>query len=161
MMKDIAGYEGIYAVTDTGEVWSYRRKRFLKPSWSNSNSGKDFKGYLQVGLCVNGERRWKKVSRLVAEAFIPNPNNLPEVDHIDSDRSNNSVSNLQWISKQDNLSKRRNIKLVKCLENGKIYNSINEAAKDLNLNVGSISHVINGKMKQTGGYHFESVKEMI
>lgn len=157
MMKDIIGYEGFYAITDTGEVWSHRRKKFLKPSWSNSNSGKEFKGYLQVALCVNGKRQWKKIARLVAEAFIPNPDNLPEVDHINSDRSNNSISNLQWISKEDNLGKRRNIKLVKCLENNKIYNSINEAARDLNLNVGSISQVIHGKMKQTGGYHFTEV----
>ena len=65
-MKDIKGYEGLYAVTSCGKVWSYRRKIFLSPSYDNN-------GYLMVNLSVGGNVKTKYIHRLVAEAYIPNP----------------------------------------------------------------------------------------
>jgi hypothetical protein len=74
-MKDIKGYEGLYAVTENGEVWSYKTNKFLKASDNGF-------GYLFVCLCNNGKSKKYKVHRLVAEAYIDNPDNLPAIDHI-------------------------------------------------------------------------------
>lgn len=100
-MKDVVGYEGLYAVTSCGKVWSYKSKKFLKP-------GVNRYGYLFVVLCKDGQNKLYKIHRLVAEAYIPNPNNLPQVDHIDNDKTHNYVNNLQWITNRDNVRKSNN-----------------------------------------------------
>ena len=152
-MKDIKGYEGLYAVTSCGRVWSYRRKKFLALEEVNN-------GYLRVQL-YNKEQGRKRflVHRLVAEAYIPNPNNLPEVDHINRNPKNNWVNNLRWVSVEDN---RRNkgknpMRAIKCLETGEVFESQAEAARKLNLHQANIYAVLYGKYSQTGGYHFEFV----
>ena len=100
-MKDIVGYEGLYAITPEGEVWSYKRKKFLTPYISGN-------GYFKVRLLKdNGEKQYY-VHRLVAEAFLPNPENLPQVDHIDNDKTHNYVNNLQWTTHRDNCRKSKN-----------------------------------------------------
>ena len=88
-MRDIPGYESLYAVTSCGKVWSYRRKKFLKPSDNGL-------GYLQVKLSKDGKTKTYKVHRLVAEAFISNPLNLPQINHKDENRANNALLNLEW-----------------------------------------------------------------
>ena len=88
-MKDIKGYEGLYAVTPEGEVWSYKYKKFLTPA-------DDGNGYLRVGLFKNGERKMYMVHRLVAMAYLPNPENLPQVNHRDENKANNCLQNLEW-----------------------------------------------------------------
>lgn len=119
-MRDITGYEGLYSITSCGKVWSYRSEKFLKPS----NNGK---GYLFVRLYKNGKAENKRIHRLVAEAYLPNPNpnSCDTVDHIDFDTTNNCVNNLQWMSRHENNRKRRNARggKIYCLENGKIYES--------------------------------------
>lgn len=95
-MKDIKGYEGIYAITSCGKVWGYRSQKFLKP--------KICKGYLRINLCKNGIKKTYSIHRLVAETYIPNPNNLEEVHHINANKTDNYVGNLQWVTKQDNLA---------------------------------------------------------
>lgn len=102
--KDINGYEGIYQVSNKGrvrsldrKVWNYTKKgRILKPH-DNGHS------YLNVGL--HGENSVNKhayIHRLVAEAFIPNPDNKPEVNHIDFNKRNNCVENLEWVTEEEN-----------------------------------------------------------
>ena len=86
-----------YKVSSTGEVWSEKSKGFLK-----QKTNKD--GYNEVTLHVNGDRLYRKVHRLVAMAFIPNPNNLPIVHHRDGDPSNNDDSNLKWVTSKENRS---------------------------------------------------------
>lgn len=86
MNKDIPRFEGKYAIYSNGSVWSYRSKKFLKPRYTA-------KGYARVHLGLDTDYY---VHRLVAEAFIPNPDNLPEVNHKDEDKVNNDVSNLEW-----------------------------------------------------------------
>ena len=88
-MKDIKNYEGLYAITPEGEVWSYRRKKFLKPRANND-------GYLIVNLHKDGKVKTHLIHRLVAEAYIPNTENLPQINHRDENKTNNCLQNLEW-----------------------------------------------------------------
>jgi hypothetical protein len=97
-MKDIVGYEGLYAVTEDGMVWAYPNRihkgKFLKPSLK--------KGYPFVCLCKGSEIKQFSIHRLVAETYLPNFDSLPQVNHIDSNKENNHVSNLEWCSASQN-----------------------------------------------------------
>ena len=93
--KDIEGFEGLYQISSWGRVRSIRG--IIKP-YQNK------KGYYKVGLHKNGKGHKKRVNRLVALAFIPNPHNLPQVDHIDGNKHNNSVTNLRWVDKEQSTS---------------------------------------------------------
>lgn len=96
-MVDVKNYEGLYAVTEDGQVWSYRRQRFMKLS-------KEHDGYLVVNLSRDGKCIQFKVHRLIAQAFIPNPENKPEINHRDEDKSNNCVDNLEWATRKENIN---------------------------------------------------------
>ncbi len=91
-MKDIKGYEGLYSITSCGKVYSYIKNRFLKPYYNGS-------GYFRVSL----KGKQKAVHRLVAEAYIDNPKNLPEVNHKDLNKENNCINNLEWCDRQENI----------------------------------------------------------
>ena len=88
-MKDVKGFEGLYAVTKDGQVWSYRSNRYLKPY-------KDKDGYWRTTFTVGGQQTRFDIHRLVALTWIPNPENKPTVDHIDHNLDNNCMSNLRW-----------------------------------------------------------------
>ena len=96
-MKDVCGYEGLYKVDENGNVFYVRNNKLLKRMMFPS-------GYEYVHLC-NGKGKTKlfRVHRLVAETFIPNPNNLPEVNHKDGDKLNNNVKNLEWCTNLENM----------------------------------------------------------
>lgn len=98
IFKDIEGYEGSYQVSNEGRVKSlkYRKEHILKPSNS--------RGYLRVALCKNNKRNDYSIHRLVASAFIDNPEGLNEVNHIDEDKTNNYVENLEWCSHAFNIN---------------------------------------------------------
>lgn len=95
-LKDIPGFEGIYAITTDGQVWSYRNNKFLKIRKSHN-------GYLRVQLNVNGKPYEYRINRLVAMTYLPNPNGYEEVNHKDFNILNNSVDNLEWVSHLDNM----------------------------------------------------------
>ena len=95
-MKDIKGYEGRYAVTKNGEVFSYYLKGFLSPK-----TDKD--GYLMVCLQKKGVKKYYQIHRLVALTYIPNTEDLPTVNHKDGIKNNNKVENLEWNSISQNL----------------------------------------------------------
>lgn len=109
VFKDVVGFEDHYYVDNLGNVYSkdrfhrtnnngfYRKGIKIKPS-------KTKRGYLQVCLSVNGKYYSRKVHRLVAEAFIPNPNNLQEVNHKNEDKTDNRVSNLEWCTREYNMN---------------------------------------------------------
>jgi predicted XRE-type DNA-binding protein len=96
--KDIEGFEGLYKVSNKGRVRSFHKSgRIMKPDTTNH-------GHLRVWLCKNGNKKRYLIHRLVARAFIPNPENKPQINHIDADPSNNHVSNLQWSTQSENIS---------------------------------------------------------
>lgn len=150
-MKDIQGYEGKYAVTSCGKVWSYKNQKFLSP-WTNG------KGYLLVTLCADGKTKNHRIHRLVAEAYIPNPEGKPQVNHLDENKINNSVNNLEWATAKENINygtrTQRTMKKVYCVELDKVFNSISIAANELGLYQSNISSCLRGKIKSTGGYRW-------
>lgn len=96
MMKDIEGYEGKYAVTDDGRVWSYKSHIFLSEKIAKNQ-------YRQVCLYNNGQKKMFYIHQLVAQTFIPNPEHLSTVNHKDFNKGNNKVENLEWLSRYDNI----------------------------------------------------------
>ena len=97
--RDIKGYEGKYKISSYGKVKSLKHKdeKLLKPSY-------DKDGYKQVILCNNGKGKKWFIHRLVAIHFLPNPNNLPQVNHKDEDKANNVVENLEWCTCKYNIN---------------------------------------------------------
>ena len=97
-MRDIKNYEGLYAVTSCGRVWSYKSNQFLTNSLNHTGPY----GYSCVYLYKDSKRKKHFIHRLVAEAYIDNPSGLPEVNHIDENKSHNYLSNLEFCTKKYN-----------------------------------------------------------
>lgn len=137
------------------------RKQFVKGRVLKQRLYKN--GYLYVGFRINGKHIQLRSHRVVASCFLPNPDNLPEVNHIDCDRTNNNVSNLEWCTPSYNNQYREkhgealgrpvfavNLKTLEVLH----FESQHEAARQLGVNRGNIYSVFKGRQKQTGGYWF-------
>jgi len=84
-----------YFITKEGEVWSAKRNK-----WLNSTI---HRRYSRVVLCIDGKHKSHTIHRILATLFIPNPNNLPQVNHIDGNKLNNSISNLEWVTQSQNM----------------------------------------------------------
>ena len=95
-MVDIKGYEGLYAVTEDGQIYSCKRKMFLKQCI--------VAGYQVVSLSKSGQRKTHYVHRLVADAFLPNPDSLPEINHKNEIKTDNRVDNLEWCTNIYNMN---------------------------------------------------------
>jgi hypothetical protein len=108
--KDIKGYEGLYKVSNLGRVKSLNRVIKNKNGSLRSleermlNPLKDTDGYLMVGLFQYGNQKRCKIHRLVAETFLENPNNKPQVNHINEIKSDNKLSNLEWVTAKENVN---------------------------------------------------------
>ena len=106
--RPIVGYEGLYEVSNTGQVRSLdmyvksKSKSYRLHKGKVLSPGKDTDGYLKVCLSCNGKNKMFFVHRLAAQAFIPNPDNLPEINHKDENPGNNSVDNLEWCDRSYN-----------------------------------------------------------
>ena len=94
-MKDIPNYEGLYAITNDGQVWNYKRQKWMK-CWGGKGN------YQTIELVKNKVSKSYLVHRLVAMTYIPNPDNLPQVNHKDETRDHNWVSNLEWCTAEYN-----------------------------------------------------------
>lgn len=178
--RDIDGCRG-YQVSDRGNVRSFLNNRYgLSMNSHILKTDINSNGYVRVWLGSYGHFF---VHRLVASAFIPNPNGYPDVLHKDDDRQNNFIENLEWGTQSENIRQAiargrfvSNIKIAKeaALKvqrkpvvaktlNGDIlcvYSSICDAARSLNVNEGNISNVLHGRQKKTGVYMFEYADEV-
>lgn len=141
-MVDIKGFEGLYAVTSCGKVWSYRRNKFLSPV-------KDKYGYYYVYLWNKGKHNFKLIHRLVAEAYIDNHECKDTVDHIDNNKENNSVNNLQWLTVSENSIKRNGDRVYKilCVNDGRVFDTQTECANFYGISVGQVNMCIMGRIK--------------
>ena len=155
--KDIEGYEGLYQVSSWGRVKStYRGGRVLKGRKTKT-------GYLRINLCKNRNVKEYLVHRLVAQAFIPNPQNKPQVNHIDEDKENNHVNNLEWCTAKENVNHGTRIlrigkarsKPIICIETGVEYYGARECARQMGLQHSTIIKVLRGTRNHTGGYTFK------
>lgn len=125
-MKDVKGYEGLYAVTSCGQVWSYRKQKFIS-QWSNGTP------YLLVTLHKNGVKKNKRVHVLTAEAYIPNPQNYPNVDHDNGNPHDNYVGNLKWADNTINYCNRKSNIPIHDIITGEDYCSLSRACKATNM----------------------------
>ena len=160
--KDIDGYEGLYEVSNTGKVRSHKKGKIRLLVQTKA------RGYFYVGLCKepNGKKSFL-VHRLVASAFIPNPNNYHEINHKDEDKANNNAENLEWCSRGYNMSYKtaRLRQGISCgipveqltVDNIKIaiYSSSEVAGKLLNIDPSSIHKCCKGRRIYTGGYKWK------
>lgn len=156
-MKDIKNFEGKYAVDEEGRIYSYLSHRYLKPK-----TDKD--GYLSVGLMTDdGKQKWYQVHRLVAIAFIPNPDNLPIINHKDEDKGNPRVENLEWCDYKYNsnygsaIQKRIKPIVGKNAEGEVYFNSVAEASKALKICAGAIRNCLSGYSHTSAGYEWRYV----
>ena len=155
LMKDIKGYEGLYGITSCGKVWSYRRKKFLTPG----DDGRG--GYLYVALIRDGEKKWYRVHRLVAEAYIPNTDNLPQVNHRDENKTNNCLQNLEWCdasyntnygTRNEKVSNSRKKPILQYTLDGNFireWECANDVGKEIQSNIVSC---LKGRKKSAYGY---------
>lgn len=198
MLEQIPGFDGKYKIDEDGNVYSIKNKKFLKQKIS--------KGYAQVALYDDtGRKYYIGVHRLVAMTFIPNPENLPQVNHKDENKLNNNVGNLEWCGVKYNINygtrteratqsninnehfkilaeqlkesgffENRTNKLrengtytrmstenrercripIMCVETGEVFDAMNDAAKKLNVSVGTISNCCKNPKRTCKGYHF-------
>ena len=164
--KDIEGYEGLYKVSNIGRVKSlkYGKERILKGS-------KDSNGYLQVSLYKEGKMKTYRVHRLVAEVFLENPENLPEVNHLSEDKTDNSLENLEWCTSQYNCNYgTRNKRMAEKLSKPVIaidkitgliveFPSALEAERQTGIYQTNITQCCKGKHKSCGGFYWMYVQK--
>lgn len=162
--KPIVGFEEHYLVSDEGMVWSARRHKVLKPKI-------DRYGYEVVTLSVNGISHHRTIHRLVAQAFVPNPNNLSTVNHINENKTDNRAVNLEWMSVADNDNYgTRNKRMAdsKCHQpvaqvlsdsNTVIYKGVKDASRKTGINRSCIALCCKGVQKTAGGYKWRYVNE--
>lgn len=155
--KDIEEYNGLYQVSNFGRIKNKKKEKILKLFL-------DTHGYVQVRLYKVSKNKSHKVHRLVAKAFLPNPNNLPCINHKDENRTNNKIDNLEWCTYKYNnnygnriekyIEKRSKKTLQYDLKGNfiKEWESVKHITKELKISKSGISSCAKGKFKQFKGY---------
>lgn len=179
--KNISGYEGLYQVSNLGRIKSLPHKVYNKLIGEYISKEKILKqgslvrGYKGVGLYKNGKEKTQKVHRLVAEAFIPNPNNYPEVNHKNEDTSDNRVTNLEWCTSkynsnygtrtqriaQKNLNRNKSKRVLQLDLSGNlihVWPSASETQRN-GFSQGNVSACCRGERKTHKGYKWQYAKE--
>lgn len=182
--KDIEGYEGLYQISNLGNIKSLK---YNKTETEKKIKLYNKRNYLQVALAQQGKIKWYSVHRLVAKAFIPNPNNYPCINHKDENKQNNCIDNLEWCThkynsnygtikeRQSNIKKGRNTsqetrnkigeansKQVGQFKKGteeliQVFPSVINAAKQLGLKKQNISACCLNRLKSHGGYSWKYI----
>lgn len=155
--KTTDGYPN-YMISNMGRVKSLNYKQTGKEKILKGVKNRD--GYLQIGLCKEGKIKHYLIHRLVAQAFLDNPNNLIEVNHKDEDKSNNCVDNLEWCSREYNINygsrtEKTQKPILQFSKNGEFirkWNSATQVEKELGFNQSSITKCCKGKNKSVCGY---------
>lgn len=171
--RDIPGFEGYYQASTLGRIRSVARTvEYVKHYEDNHVVAKHHfpsrirmpgitAGYRSLVLSIDGIHKDVLVHRLVALTFIPNPENLPQVDHIDGNRENNTVSNLRWVTNKENIHNSidrgehtsqvyRSGRKVRCVEDDKIFETMSAAERHYNIPAGMISAGIKSRQKVHG-----------
>lgn len=166
--KDVENYNGIYQISSFGNLKTLRTNTLIKQEMN--------KGYFEANLCKNGKVQHVRIHRLVAQAFIPNPLNKPHINHIDGNKSNNNINNLEWCTHKENMVHARKNGLfneekmhdvikamvnstkkpVLQLKNNVViaeFESISDAKRKTKTN--HISEVLNGSRKLANGYFWK------
>ena len=156
--KPIPNYEELYMVSNLGRVKSVKRDKILKEQLNE-------RGYLRVSLSKNNKQKIYSVHRLVMITFIGYEEGK-QVNHIDGDKTNNRLDNLEWTTQSENMkhaydnrlvkSKRR-VRKIRCIETGEIYKSGAEASRELGYDASTILRTCHGIYETLYDYHFEFV----
>lgn len=167
-VKEFEHYE---VDSKTGTLFNHKTHKYVG---SVSKTGKD-KGYVKVGLSDGNRKRTTYLHTLMAEHFIPNddPEHKTQVNHINEDKSDNRVENLEWVTPKQNanhgtrtqrarmamLNKHTSGKAIRVFNDrfSQVYDSISEASRQLDLNRGNLNSVATGRNKSTGGYRAEYI----
>lgn len=152
-MKQIEGYK-YYFITENGEVFNSRRNR-------NMCSWKDNVGYMQVRLYKDGKKKYVRIHRLVAQAYVPNPHNKPFVNHIDGNKTNNHYTNLEWVDNRENVqhfynnggnTRRKPVLVISLLGDVMEFPSIKACARYLGMNRKTLTAILNGEKQNNTNY---------
>lgn len=161
--RPIEGTAGNYEVSSYGRLWSNISHRELR-TYINSD------GYVMATFPISGVKKRRMMHRIVANAFIPNTEGKPQINHIDANRTNNHVENLEWCTPSENTRHSFKLGISKgtphhekpvVRSDGKLYNSMSDAARDLNVPYSYIRDVCNGTQKTTRGYGFQRVEGVV
>ena len=177
--KDIPGYEGLYQVSSLGRIKSVERMVYIQMPDGRHSYWRHKKekikttpvfgsaGYCQLMLYKGNVGKMFQVHRIVCLAFIPNPNNLPTVNHKNGIRTDNRLDNLEWCSYRDNelhsyrqLGRRTAGKHVMCEETGIVYNSVEEAARKTGESIHSLRDHLRGRHPALKGKHWKFVPKI-
>lgn len=167
--KPIKGYEGLYDVSNLGNIRSLPRNttkgKILKPQ-------KDTNNYMMVGLVKDKKTKFKRIHRIVAETFLDNINNLPEVNHKDGNKKNNNVNNLEWVTSKENIHHAIKNKLIIGLKQAvkvnqydlqgnfiKQWDCMNDIQREININSTLISRCCKGEQRKSHGYQWRYADE--
>jgi hypothetical protein len=158
--KAVNGYEGLYEVSDKGRVKGLKRNRILK-------NIVDSLGYVRVSLCKENKIKAHKIHRLVAEHFLK-PSEYKIVNHIDGNKENNSVENLEWCNASQNrkhacdtgLAAKEEGRLIMCNETKEVYKGVMSAARHIGISHTMISSILNGGSGTAKGFTFSNTDSL-